>query len=149
MISVLGSIRIQSRFKHFGSRIFGIPLDEMSGAARSVEVPSTVSLSSGKSRGSITTSLQTSRCISALRSLRALCRMATYPPLAHINVWSTELTVPHQNVFGVLGIFHPYLRQIASLNSCLFKQKPWLFSGKAVSQDPDPFSSLRIRHLFR
>jgi len=41
---------------------------------------------------------------------------------------------------GMPFTFHPYLMQIASVNSCLFSVYPIVLIGKAGSQEDAPFS---------
>ena len=47
---------------------------------------------------------------------------------------------PQAQWVGMLFIFHPYLMQTASVNSCLFSAYPIALIGKADSQEDAPFS---------
>ena len=48
----------------------------------------------------------------------------------------------------MLGIFQLYLRQIASLNSCILRSYPRDLIGGTESQDPEPFSLERSNALY-
>ena len=103
----------------------------------------------GQSPGSVRTSIQMSFRISAYASRMALCRKLTYGPRLQDRQWSMSFFLPQTQKRGTLGIDHPYLRHILSLNSCLLRQYPRHFRGSADNHDEAPFSQFnRITFFF-
>ena len=67
--------------------------------------------------GSVSTSVQTMRNISASKSLISLCLWMISPPCRQTIAWSTVNKSPHVHMAGRSAISQPYLSLIASLNS--------------------------------
>ena len=64
--------------------------------------------------------------------LYSLWRMKVKSPCQQIMAWSILYEFPHTQWLRILANCQPYLRQSASLYSCLFKWKPCSWSGRAV-----------------
>ena len=67
-----------------------------------------------------------------------LSLIVTKPPFWQFNACVVSYFWPQGHVAGKLFNSFPYLNSIASLNSAVFKAKPYCSSGMALSQDDVP-----------
>ena len=67
-----------------------------------------------------------------------LCLIVTKPPFSQFNACVVSYFWPQIHVVGKPFNSFPYLKNIAYLNSALFKEKPYCSSGMALSQDNAP-----------
>ena len=67
-----------------------------------------------------------------------LCLIVTKPPFLQFKASAVSYFRPQGHVAGKPINSFPYLNIIASLNSALFKEKPYCSSGVALSQDDAP-----------
>ena len=80
-------------------------------------------------------------------SLMVLCLIDVKPPRLQISEWSCVFSSPHMHVFDLPSIGKLYLMATASLNSCLFNEKPYSSSGRDDSHDDAPFSHANATNL--
>ena len=98
---------------------------------------------SGLSWGSTSTSGQTTRRQSAVKSRISLCLWIGKPPILHAIAWLTETAPPHAPRSGRCCRCQSYRSASASLNAPLCKNNTWSSTGMAVSHDDVPFSCRR------
>ena len=94
---------------------------------------------SGVSNDSITTFLQTSPSISAVRFLSSLCLVITSPPFGQDKACCKLNESPQTHSVGKRSRGILYLIRIASQKAC-FSRKKHLFIGITVNQMDAPFS---------
>ena len=94
----------------------------------------------GVSNGSITTFLQTSPSISAVRFLSLLCLVITSPPFGQDKACCKLNESPQTHSVGKRSRGILYLICIASQKACFSRKKPFLFIGIIVNQIDAPFS---------
>ena len=85
----------------------------------------------------------------AVRSRISLCLIDGKPPLAQDRACSTEKEAPQAHFDCSLSGVQPYRRARASWKAPLCRVKPYSVSGKAVSQEEEPFSLARFTDLRR
>ena len=90
--------------------------------------------------GSIETSWHTSVSREAVMSLTSLCLIDGYPPVGHDRACAMLNAWPQLQCDGEFLIAQPYRRERASRNAVLWRAKPWLSMGSAVSHVDAPFS---------
>ena len=103
---------------------------------------------SGCRCGSVATLEQTSVSREAVMSLTSLWRMVGNPSMWQTMAWSEVNVLPQVHCRGVFWRAHPYRRQRESLNSPLFKWKPWFRRGSTDSHEEAPRSLARSTHRF-
>ena len=94
----------------------------------------------GVSNGSITTFLQTSPSISAVRFLSSLCLVITSPPFGQDKACCKLNESPQTHSVGKRSRGILYLIRIASQKACFSREKPFLFIGIIVNQIDALFS---------
>ena len=67
-----------------------------------------------------------------------LCLIVAKPPFLRFKACVVSYFWSQGHVAGKLFNSFPYLNSIASLNSALFKEKPYFSSGMALGQDDAP-----------
>ena len=67
-----------------------------------------------------------------------LCLIVTKPPFLQFNACVVSYFWPQGHVAGKPFNSFLYLNSIATLNSALFKEKPYCSNGMALSQDDAP-----------
>ena len=109
--------------------------------------PSTISPSTGCNGGSMETSEWTldNRFASQFRIL--LCLIIMNPPFLQFSAWVTSYFWPHGHFVGNPFSYLPYLNCIESLNSPLFKQKPYSSRGRTPNHDEAPGNLASFRAL--
>ena len=86
------------------------------------------------------TLLHTSVRNRANKSLMRLWRIEGKAPFEQLRAWLTLNTSPQRQCDGSRDGLQPYLRQRASLKSCLWRVKPCSATGIVVNQDEGPLS---------
>ena len=100
------------------------------------------------SNGSITTFLQTSPSISAVRFLSSLCLVIASPPFGQDKVCCKLNESPQTHSDGKRSRGILYVIRIASQKACLSRKKPFLFIDITVNQIDAPFSALIFLYHF-
>ena len=80
-------------------------------------------------------------------SLTSLCLIEENPPVEQDKAWSMLNEWPQLQCEGWLLNGQSYLSDKASLNADLWRTKPWLSMGSAVSHTELPFSCESSMHL--
>ena len=102
----------------------------------------------GVSNGSITTFLQASPSISAVRFLSSLCLVVASPPFGQGKVCCKLNESPQTHSVGKRSRGILYVIRIASQKACLSRKKPFLFIDITVNQIDAPFSVLIFLYHF-
>jgi len=90
--------------------------------------------------GSTWTSWHTSVIKQAVKSRTSLCRIIEKAPYGQIRAWDKVKSLPHTQCEGNNDGVKPYCKQMVSMNSPLWREKPYCSSGSADNQEEAPFS---------
>ena len=80
-------------------------------------------------------------------SLMVLCRIDVKPPCLQISDWSCVFSSPLMHFLDLPSIGKLYLMATASMNSCLFNEKPYYSSCRVDSHNDAPISHASATNL--